>query len=63
MKLQAFRTAVRLIFYMHSEDLISLLRNVKCEAMLTEAYLEPSRISTMELFSLWLSYVLKTYLI
>ena len=31
--------------------------------MLTEAYLEPSRTSTMELFSLRLSHILKTYLI
>ena len=31
--------------------------------MLTEAYLKPSRTSTMELFSLWLSQILKTYLI
>ena len=31
--------------------------------MLTEAYLEPSRTSTMEPFLLWLSYILKTYLI
>ena len=29
--------------------------------MLTEAYLEPSRTSTMELFSLRLSHILKTY--
>ena len=28
--------------------------------MLTEAYLEPSRTSAMELFSLWLSHILKT---
>ena len=27
-----------------------LLRNVKCKVMLTEAYLEPSRTSLMELF-------------
>ena len=38
-----------------------LLRNVKCKVMLTEAYLEPSRTSTMELFSLWLSHNLKMY--
>ena len=31
--------------------------------MLTEAYLEPSRTSMMELFSLQLSHILKTYLI
>ena len=31
--------------------------------MLTEAYLEPSWTSTMELFSLQLSHILKTYLI
>ena len=29
--------------------------------MLTEAYLEPSRTSTMELFSLRLNHILKTY--
>ena len=29
--------------------------------MFTEAYLEPSRTSTMELFSLWLKNILKTY--
>ena len=40
-----------------------LLRNVKCKVMLTEAYLEPSRTSMMELSSLQLSYILKTYLI
>ena len=39
-----------------------LLRNVKCKVMLTEAYLEPSRTSMMELFSLRLSHILKTYL-
>ena len=31
--------------------------------MFTEAYLEPSRTSTMELFSLRLSHIFKTYLI
>ena len=31
--------------------------------MLTEAYLEPSRAFMMELFSVWLSHILKTYLI
>ena len=31
--------------------------------MLTEAYLEPSSTSTMELFSLQLSHILKAYLI
>ena len=40
-----------------------LLRNVKCKIMLTEAYLEPSWTSTMELLSLQLSHILKTYLI
>ena len=40
-----------------------LLRNVKCKVMLTEAYLEPSWTSMMELFSRWLSHILKTYLI
>ena len=40
-----------------------LLRNVKCKVMLTEAYLEPSPTSTMELFSHQLSHILKTYLI
>ena len=30
--------------------------------MLTEAYLEPTQTSTMELFSLWLSHILKMYL-
>ena len=33
------------------------------EVMLTEANLESSQASTMELFSLRLSYILKTYLI
>ena len=28
--------------------------------MFTEVYLEPSRTSTMELFSLWLNHILKT---
>ena len=32
------------------------------EVMLTEAYLEPTQTSTMELFSLWLSHILKMYL-
>ena len=31
--------------------------------MFTEAYLEPRRTSSMELFLLWLSRILKTYLI
>ena len=31
--------------------------------MFTEAYLEPSHTSAMELFSLWLNHILKTYLI
>ena len=31
--------------------------------MFTEAYLEPNRISIMNLFSLQLSHILKTYLI
>ena len=31
--------------------------------MFTEAYLEPRRTSSMELFLLWLSHILKTYLI
>ena len=31
--------------------------------MFTEAYLKPSWTSTMELFLLWLSHILKTYLI
>ena len=31
--------------------------------MFTEAYLEPNRISIMELFSLQLSHILKTHLI
>ena len=31
--------------------------------MLTDAYLEPNRTSTMELFSLRLNHILKTYLI
>ena len=35
-----------------------LLKNVKCKVMLTEAYLEPSRTSTMELFLLRLSHIL-----
>ena len=29
-----------------------ILKNVKCKIMFTEAYLEPSRTSTMELFPL-----------
>ena len=29
--------------------------------MFTEAYLEPSQTSMMELFSLWLNHILKTY--
>ena len=29
--------------------------------MFTEAYLKPSRTSTMEHFSLWLNHILKTY--
>ena len=33
------------------------------EVMLTEAYLEPSQTSMMELFSLRLSHILKMYLI
>ena len=33
------------------------------EVMLTEAYLEPGRTSTMKLFALQLSHILKTYLI
>ena len=33
-----------------------LLRNVKCKYMLADAYLEPSRTSVMELFSLRLSH-------
>ena len=33
----------------------------KCKVMLTEAYLESSQTSTMELFSFWLSHILKTY--
>ena len=40
-----------------------LLRNVKCKVMLTEPYLEPSQTSTMQLFPLQLSHILKTYLI
>ena len=40
-----------------------LLKNVKCKVMLTEVYLKPSWTSTMELFSLRLSHILKTYLI
>ena len=41
---------------------INFLTNyVKCKVMLTEAYLEPSRTATMELFSLRLSHILKTY--
>ena len=38
-----------------------LFKNVKCKVMFTEAYLEPSRTSTMEFFSLWLNQILKTY--
>ena len=33
------------------------------EVMLTGAYVEPSQTSTMELFPLRLSHILKTYLI
>ena len=40
-----------------------LLKNVKCKVMLTEVYLKPSWTSMMELFSLRLSHILKTYLI
>ena len=40
-----------------------LLRNVKCKVMLTVSYLEPSRTSTMDLFSLGLSHIFKTSLI
>ena len=40
-----------------------LMTMVKFKVMLAEAYLEPSRISAMELFSLWLRHILKTYLI
>ena len=40
-----------------------LLTNVKCKVMPTEAYLELNRTSTMELFPIWLSHILKTYLI
>ena len=40
-----------------------LLRNVKSKVMLTEAYLEPSKTSAMELFSLRLSHILKMYLV
>ena len=40
-----------------------LLRNVKCKVLLTEAHLEPSRTSTMELFSLQLSHILKKYIL
>ena len=40
-----------------------LLRNVKCKVKLTEAYLEPNQTSTMELFLLQLSHILKMYLI
>ena len=35
-----------------------LPKNVKCKVMFTEAYLEPSRTSTMELFLLQLSHIL-----
>ena len=34
-----------------------------CKVMFTEAYLEPSQTSMMELFLLWLSHILKMYLI
>ena len=44
------------------KNLINFLINyVKCKVMLTEAYLEPSQTSTMELFSLWLNHILKMY--
>ena len=39
------------------------LKNFKCKFMFTEAYLEPSQTSMMELFLLWLSHILKMYLI
>ena len=37
-----------------------VILNVKCKVTLTDAYLEPSRTCTMELFSLRLSHILKT---
>ena len=42
------------------KNFINFITNyVKCKVMLTEAYLEPSRTSTMELSSLWLCHILK----
>ena len=38
-------------------------KNGKSKVMLTDAYLEPSRTSALEFFSLRLNHILKTYLI
>ena len=57
-KLQDLRTFTRLIFYIDYKDFI-FLQVKPCKAMLIEVYLEPSRTSTMELFLLWLSHILK----
>ena len=45
-KLQALRTFTRLIFYIDYKDFI-FLQVKPCKAMLIEAYLEPSRTSTL----------------
>ena len=58
MKLQTFMTVARLIFYAHAHlrfrqvsiDDYVFLKYLKCRVMLMEAYLEPSRTSTMVLF-------------
>ena len=50
-------------FYFSLAKTLSFLRNVKFKVMPRETYLEPSRTSAIEVFSLRLSYILKTYLI
>ena len=50
----------RLIFYMHFSDFI-FLQVKPCKVMFTKAYLEISQTSTMELFLLQLSHILKTF--
>ena len=51
------------IYLLYCSFIMQSLFNVKCKVVLTEAYLEPSWTLTMEFFSLWLSHILKTYLI
>ena len=50
----------RLIFYMHFSDFI-FIQVKPCKVMFTKAYLEISQTSTMELFLLQLSHILKTF--